>query len=43
MIGRILLEVSVVFVVFWMGYTMGFKACSRYIQDVIKQHENNND
>ena len=43
MIGRIILELSVVFVVFSLGYTMGFKACSRYVKDVIEKHINKND
>ena len=43
MIGRILLEVSVIFVVFWMGYVMGFKACSRYILDAAKENKRKND
>lgn len=37
MLGRIILEIAVIFVVFNLGYVMGFKACSRYIQKVIEK------
>ena len=43
MIGRIILEISVVFVVYAFGYTMGFKACSRCIKDAIKRRSRKND
>lgn len=43
MIGRIILEISVIFIVYCLGYIMGFKACSRYVKDVIENHRNKND
>ena len=42
MLGRIILEIAVIFVVFNLGYVMGVKACSRYIQDVIEENQNKN-
>lgn len=38
--GRIILEISAIFVALNVGYIMGYKACRNYIQDVIEDKLN---
>ena len=40
--GRIILEISAIFVGFNFGYMMGYKAYLRHIQDVIEEEHNKN-
>lgn len=39
---RLAIEISVIIVVFFAGYRMGFKACYDYLMEELKNHKNNN-
>mgnify|MGYP003289492653 CR=1 FL=1 len=37
--GRIILEVAVVFVVYCLGFTMGFRTCADYVADILTEDD----
>ena len=40
---RLMIEISIVIIVFAIGYRMGFHACYKYLMEELKNHKKDSD
>lgn len=40
---RLIIEITIIIFVFFMGYWMGFNACYRFLMDELKNHKKDSD